>query len=304
MIAEMVPAPSLRFRPGRLRPPVVGSHGQAVTQRLGGPRPHRPRRPRRAPGPCGPPAGALQSDLPAVLVIGAQRVAAVELESGDEEPFGRRDGVHSPPPAPPGCPSGVKIGTFPARSTTSKHRPRSISVRSRTSQVSSGARPAAVAIIDSSRSTPTTPMPRRASSRATRPVPQPASSTKEGCNCSTKSASPWTSTPEAASASKRCLIGLAVPAHRRIWPHRPGDRSAHAPQRRLRTLERVQRVVAGQLGHGGIEVHLGLGGLGEPAVAPSDLDVAGHASGCRLLPAPVGALSSRPAVAPPWPPTR
>lgn len=57
--------------------------------------------------------------------------------------------------------------------------------------------------IDGSASAPTTEMPRRANSNATRPVPQPASKTVEGAKRRTNAASPCTSTPDAARSSNR-----------------------------------------------------------------------------------------------------
>ncbi len=65
----------------------------------------------------------------------------------------------------------------------------------------SGRRRTARSSMSGSASTPTTSMPRRASSMATRPVPQPASSTDVGASEATKSASPWTSSPAANRAS-------------------------------------------------------------------------------------------------------
>ncbi len=57
--------------------------------------------------------------------------------------------------------------------------------------------------IDVSTSAPTTSIPCEASAMATRPVPQPASSTVAGSYARTNVASPCTSAPEAARRSKR-----------------------------------------------------------------------------------------------------
>ena len=72
--------------------------------------------------------------------------------------------------------------TFPAITTTSKVRPNSRcgSVRSASTHSSAGALRRAASSIAASTSTPTTSRPRRLSSMATRPVPQPASRTRPG----------------------------------------------------------------------------------------------------------------------------
>src|SRR5215213_5754404 len=104
--------------------------------------------------------------------------------------------------------------TLPAISTASKRRPRSTSTRSPRTQVSSGALAVAFSNMDGSRSTPTTSRPRRASSMATRPVPQPASSTDPTAPPSeiTKSASPWMFSPSAASSAHRLSYVAARPS--------------------------------------------------------------------------------------------
>ena len=111
--------------------------------------------------------------------------------------------MHSRRPASRCVPAGVKSGTLPAITTSSNVCPRSKAQRSSTRQSRSGERRRAVATIDASASTPTTATPRRASSRATRPVPQPASRTEVGAKRMRNSTSPWTSTPLSASASNR-----------------------------------------------------------------------------------------------------
>src|SRR4029077_11572510 len=71
------------------------------------------------------------------------------------------------------------------------------------SHSSSGALARAAESIPGSASRPTTSRPRRASSMATRPVPQPASSTERTPSPSTNVASPCMSIPAAAMAAKR-----------------------------------------------------------------------------------------------------
>ena len=92
------------------------------------------------------------------------------------------------------CPPSRRRRTG-ARRRPSPDRPRSTR--------SSGAFRRAWSSIAGSRSTPTTSMPRAASSIATRPVPQPASSTEAGSNRHTRSASPWIDLPSAARARHR-----------------------------------------------------------------------------------------------------
>ena len=70
--------------------------------------------------------------------------------------------------------------TLPAMTIPSKMQPRSTSARSASTQRMRGAFSRATANIAASRSTPTTSRPRRLNSMATRPVPQPASSTERG----------------------------------------------------------------------------------------------------------------------------
>ena len=112
-------------------------------------------------------------------------------------------------------PWGVNRGTLPAMTTRPKVRPRSTSETSATSKSMPGPRRRAVAIIDGSRSTPTTGIPLRDSSIATLPLPHPASSTEDGSSSSHDERSfAMHVCPGGGKVVEALLVGVAVPGGR------------------------------------------------------------------------------------------
>lgn len=151
-----------------------------------------------------------------VRVGGTGRWAASRPKPATSRPPGRRAAASRATTA--ASVPGVRRGrTLPAATTTSKSAAMpsaagSNAARSARKKGRCGASALATSSMEASRSTPTQSYPSSASLIMTRPVPQPASSTRApaGARAAQKAASPCTSFPLRASASKRAAYALPV----------------------------------------------------------------------------------------------